>query len=100
MTDVIEIVLQPGQRYVIVGAEAPAKVKPVDLHRTIIGLLKRGVKSADAIQEHVKKKVAGATTNAVAWALVELQNSTCRRSRSPDNKGPIEKTAAGYRLRA
>lgn len=100
MTDVVEIILQPGQRYVIIGAEAQTKVRPIDLHGTILGMLKRGVLTADVIQEKVKNKIAGATTNSVAWALVELQNSTRRRSRTPDNKGPIEKTADGYRLRA
>lgn len=110
MTKATTIRVRPGERIVIIGEMAnkpgpksipKSSVRSSDIQAMVLDALSRGVATAREIQDAVKSRAPGVTTNAVAWALVELQNSTRKRSKNPDNQGPVEKIGnQAYRLRA
>ena len=89
------LIEQVGDRIVITADEPFEKdktIKSKDLHETILKIVsdKGGYANSVEIQEAVQNEFA-VDANTVAWALVELQNRSLKRSKTPDFLGPIVK---------
>ena len=80
-----------------------ASISSPSLHQPILKLMRkaRAPMTAVAIRESILPQFKGATTNTVAWALVELQNENCQRGKNRPKTGPIVKRDDGaYALRS
>ncbi len=72
-----------------------------DLQTMILDRLKAGAQTGLQLREYVAKQRgvdSGPIANEVAWALVELQNSTRKRSSYIDKLGPIVKKGKLYMI--
>ena len=89
-----KIIVQALAKIPLTTNASMTKIPSSALHDTILDYMKNENRmcNSDEIQSHVQS-IFDVSPNTVAWALVELQNSTHKRSRNPDDNGPLKRVS-------
>jgi hypothetical protein len=78
----------------------PSTISSDQLQADILKIVKKKPMTGAEIRAKVQEKHPGASTNAVSWALVDLQYEGRRRNRKPPQGGPLVKNTDGTYSRA